>query len=136
MDDELWYLQKQSQRLQEFRREIQAKWADEAARELNLRFLNPHETDSASLVGNLIQQDAGLSKAATKLNAAQALSLEIEKLSATVIKQLDYCKQDIAMFHQVHEQYREYHSGARALFPTIEELIDRANSICKGVPTQ
>jgi hypothetical protein len=136
VDDELWHLEQQSNRLQAFRQEIQAKWADEAARELNLRYLNPHEQDGASLVANLVQQFDRLGEAATKFDAAEALSLDVETMSATISSQIEYCKQDITVFHQLYEQYREYGSGARALFPTIEELINRANTLCKGVPTE
>lgn len=135
MDDELWHLVQQSNRLQTFRQEIQARWADEAARQLNMRYLNPHEADSSSVIEYLVQHSSGLTEATAKLSTFRELSLHIETLMETLGSQVEYCEQDVVVFHQLHEQYREYHTGARALFPSIEELINRANALCNGVPT-
>lgn len=135
MDDELWHLVQQSSRLQTFRQEIQARWADEAAQQLNMRYLNPHEMDASSLINYLIQQSDGLSETAAKLTNVQELSLQIETLMETLGSQVEYCKQDEIIFHQLHEQYREYYTGARSLFPDIEQLINLANTFCNGVAT-
>jgi phosphoglycolate phosphatase-like HAD superfamily hydrolase len=136
MEDELWYMQQQSRVLQEFRREIQGLWDDEAARELNLRFLNPHQNDDQQMLAGLVGQDNALDGAHQRLDAAQGLAVQVEKLSAETNEQLELCRQDVETCYQLYEQYREYHSGAHALFPTIEELINRANASCKGVPTE
>jgi len=133
MEDEIWYMKQQSRVLQEFRREIQGFWDDEAAREMNVRYLNPHEDDDTQMTTGLDGQQNALQEAQVKLTSASEHALRAEKLSVEVLEQLELAEQDVSIAYQFYEQYRDYHSHARSFLPEIEKLIAEANSVCRGV---
>src|SRR5689334_10087166 len=64
LEDDLWMLEQQARRLAELRREIDAEWQDELARDLARRYLQPHSYHDATL-------RAALSELARALSAAE-----------------------------------------------------------------
>lgn len=133
MEDEIWYMKQQSRVLQEFRRDVQGFWDDEAAREMNVRYLNPHEDDDKQMITGLDGQQNALQEAQVKLASASEHALRAEKLSVEMLEQLEYADQDVSIAYQFYEQYQDYHSHARSFLPEIEKLITEANSVCRGV---
>ncbi|MBA3531140.1 MAG: hypothetical protein H0T73_04375 [Ardenticatenales bacterium] len=136
MADELWYIEQQSRVLQEFRGQVSTHWDDEASREINLRYLDPHHLDDAKMLAALRQQHTALDEGEHKLGVVRDIALTIEEVSVAIEEYLESCKQEVRICYQLLEQYREYHSGAQSLFPKIEALINQANSVCKGVPIE
>src|SRR4051794_7183658 len=56
LENDLWLLEQQSRALQECRRDLAWVWNDEAARELNRRYLDPHAADDGQLHRALHQE--------------------------------------------------------------------------------
>lgn len=136
MEDALWYMQQQSRVLQEFRKGIQRLWNDEASRTVNTKYLNPHEADDGIMLAEMQSQSQNLQEAKAKLQSADQHALEANRLSSEVGEYLTYCQQEVHTAYQYYEQYRDHHSRARTLLPQIEDAIDKANSVCRGVPKQ
>lgn len=136
MENELWRVKQQSRILQEFRGEIDPFWNDEAAKEMNLRYLNPHQDSDQRMLVNLREQNNNLNEAEFKLNSASKHGIQAERLSQLVAEQVEYTEQEMAVSLQFFEQYQEYLSITESLFPEIEDLIAQANSVCKGVPKE
>ena len=74
LDDALWSGAQQSRVLQDLRRDIRIVWDDEAAHEINSRYLNSHEADDLSLREEIKEQDELLKQADHKVDMAQKLS--------------------------------------------------------------
>ena len=50
MEEIIWFIQQCSRELQNFRSDIRSSWEDEASKELNSRYLNPHEDDNQEMI--------------------------------------------------------------------------------------
>lgn len=136
MEEELWYMQQQSRVVQEFRRDIERLWNDEASRAINTRFLNPHEADDKLMLAQMSSQHENLKEADAKLQTADQHAQEANRLSLEAAEFLQYSQQEVDTAYQYYEQYRDHHSAARELLPQIQEAINKANSVCQGVPKQ
>jgi hypothetical protein len=136
MEEILWYTKQQSRLLQEFRQEIQGFWDDEAARDINMRYLNPHQDDDKGMMDGFQGQSNALEEAKVKLSSANEHALQATKLSQEVAELLESTQQEVDIAHQFEEQYQEHHSIARSLLPQIAQSITLANSVCDGVATQ
>jgi hypothetical protein len=135
MEEQLWYAQQQSRVLREFRENIQGLWNDEASRELNTRYLNPHEEDDKQMLGHLQSQLTSLNLSSNSLVAAQQNALKAEKLSLECVETLKLAEEDSATAEQFYEQHRNYLVSAQGRFSEIERLIAQANHACNGVAT-
>lgn len=130
MDEILWFLGKRSQTLQHFRADIRGTWDDEAAKDLNLRYLNPHEEDNQQMLASLQYQQGQIHRTQTELEAAHQHSIKAEYHSQQVQQSLR---------HQVQESQQAYHclgvatesyKNAQASLPAIEHLMHKANAAC------
>jgi len=136
MEEILWYTKQQSRTLHEFRQEIQGLWDDSAARDINMRYLNPHQDDDNKMVDGFQGQYDALEKAKVKLNSANEHALQAEKLSQEIFELLEATQQDVDTAYHFEEQYKEHHFITRTLLAQIAQSIALANSVCEGVPRQ
>ena|SRR5690242_18830524 len=130
-DDSLWSVTQQSRVLQDLRRDIRIVWEDEAVREINSRYLNPHEADDLSMKEELKEQVELLKQAGHKVTAANEFARQVEEFSKTVAERGQFARQDLDNAYSSYDVFVQYNADARAKFPTIRQLISRANSACE-----
>lgn len=130
IEDSLWTLKQRSRVLQDFRQDIQGLWQDDAASEVNGRYFHPHEEDSKQTLAALNQQLSSLQKTDAELEVAKQYGLEISRLLDEVEKLLDFARQDISRSHSEYSYFQDQNSAAKGALPTIEQLINQANSCC------
>jgi hypothetical protein len=134
-EDELWYLAQQSRVLQDFRLQIRTLWEDEAARDINMRYLSPHQDDNARMIESFQLQRQNLLYTEEKIALSEEHADEAEKYSTEVNLLIEYVDEDIHVAYQFNEQYKGHIAVANSLIPEVEELIESANCACEGVPT-
>lgn len=130
MEDVLWSMSQRSRTLQELRRDIRLVWDDEAAHEINSRYLNPHDADNGRMAAALNEQLEHLKAAEQHLEKANSLELEIDECAAIVAEKLRFADQDLDSSYSNYDQYVHYKAEALSKFPVIRQLINRANSAC------
>jgi hypothetical protein len=130
LEETLWPLSQQSRALQELRRDIRHVWNDEAAREINSRYLNPHESDDGRMQTALNKQKDLLEQAGQKLESTREFAQLIEECAAVVTEKLRFVEQDMDNAYSNYDLYVQYNSDARAKFPLVQELISHANAAC------
>jgi hypothetical protein len=131
LDDALWSVTQQSRVLQDLRRDIRIVWEDEAAREVNGRYLNPHETDDLSMREETKEQSELLKQAGQKVTAANEFARQVEEFSKTVAERSQFARQDLDNAYSSYDVFVQYNADARSKFSTIRQLINRANSACE-----
>lgn len=130
MEESIWSLSQQSRALQELRKDKRGIWNDQAARDINSRYLDPHEIDSQQMLAALEQQKNALDQADSKLDAAQTYARQADECATVVMDKLKFVEQDITNAFSIYDLYVKYDSDARSKFPRVYELISRANSAC------
>jgi hypothetical protein len=131
LDDAIWSLTQASRVLQELRRDISVVWEDEAAREINSRYLNPHETDALSIRDEIREQAELLKQADQKLHAAKEFRQQADHHAKTVAERSQFARQDLDNAYSSYDVFVQYNSDACAKLPAIQQLINRANSACE-----
>ncbi len=134
MIEELWSLAQQSRILQAFRQEIQGVWNDEAARELNARYLNQHQDDDDRMRRSLDGQQRALQDMDLQLANAAELAVEATKLAEQVRALLHVVDQDVRTAYAQHELAARSVNAAKTQFPVIEQLLGQANTAGGGAP--
>lgn len=130
MEELLWSTAQQSRALQELRKDIQGVWQDEAARELTHRYLDPHESEDQRMLVGLNQQKETLEQASAKLTSAETYGQQAEDLSLQVNEGLQATEQELKSAYGNYDTHIHYNSEARSKLPTIQNLINQANSAC------
>lgn len=130
LEEALWSLSQQSRALQNLRRDISHVWNDEAAREINSRYLNQHETDVSHLQTALNEQRELLQQAGQKLESTKEIAQQLEECAAVVTEKLLFAEQDMENAYSNYDLYIQYNSDARSKFPLVQELISHANAAC------
>ena len=130
LEDILWRMVQQSRVLQELRREIQLVWDDNAAREVDNRYLNPHAGDDERLLEQLHLQDEFLDQSAMQLTAAQEDDQRAAEQAVVAMEQLRFANQDLQGAYGHYDVYARYHADARGKFPQVQSLIREANASC------
>jgi hypothetical protein len=130
LEESLWQLKQRSRVLQDYRQDIQRVWQDEAATEINGRYFHPHEEDSQQSLAALSKQLLLLSETDTKLQMTGQIILEANRLSEEIEQSIKCANQDISRSHSEYSVFQEQNSAARSELPTINQLINQANSCC------
>ncbi len=136
MEDAVFALQHQSRVLQELRREISGRWDDNAAHQLNQRYLDPHEADSAEMNAALQSQSVALDNAASHFEQAHEHAIQVENLAFAVDESLRYARRESITAREFQEQHRAALAQAQHLIPRVGDLIAAAEQTCQGVPRQ
>jgi len=134
MEDELWNTHHQSRVLQELRQRIAPQWDDEAARDLNLRYLNPHAEEDGQMLEEFRHQIQALGACDQSMYVVGEHVLAVERLSVEILEQLGQSEQELMTHYQYIEHHAEAVELARTLFGDVKSRIAEASAICKGVP--
>jgi hypothetical protein len=134
MEDLLYTMTRESHALQELRKDIQGIWVDTAARELNGRYLNPHESEDQQMLAALNNQKNNLDQTKIKLDSAQTCAQQAARHAEEVIDNLQSAEQELAKVRNDYDRYKQYDSEARSNLPIIQGWIDRANDACPEEP--
>lgn len=130
LDNDLWLLDQQARSLQDCRRDIAWVWDDDAARELNRRYLDPQAVDDETLRQALhrevdrleaLREAVDAAEVATRLaeDRAERMKYELGEMDREMKECEDACGRAIA-----------YVSEVDGLLPKISDLIDQANRAC------
>jgi len=130
MEEVLWSLSQQSRGLQNVRKDIGHVWDDEASREINSRYLNPHEQDDGRMQTAMNEQRELLNQAGRKLESTKELARQIEECAAMVAEKLRFAEHDMDNAYSNYDLYVQYNAEARSKFPLVQELISHANAAC------
>lgn len=130
MEEALWKMAQQSRVLQELRRDIQSVWDDEAAREINNRYLDPHQYDDQQMLAALNEQKNILDQATLKLVSVHTHALRANQLAEEVTEKLRLTEQDVKNAHSSYDLYIHYNSDAQSRIPLVRRLISQANDAC------
>lgn len=130
MEDELWLLQQKYRDLQEYRLEIRAVWDDAAAREINNRYLNSHETDAEQMQVSLNRQQTTLQQVDGKLDMVSKQVRLAEKLSHEIAQHIVSADEVLQDVHKHLDLFVQYNGEAVATIPSIYQFINSANSAC------
>lgn len=131
MEETLWKMSQQSRELQDLRREVGVIWDDEASRELNKRYLDPHADDDQAMRESLAQQDAALDQADGSLRSSREHALRAERLALEVSEWLREVEQHLNSAYDYYDLFMRYKTAASERFPVIERLLSDANGSCK-----
>ena len=132
MEDMLWSMTQESRTLQDLRKDIRGIWQDEAARELNGRYLDPHETEDQQMLAGLNRQKDALDQSRVELASAENSARQVEEYGTFVDEGLKSIEQKLQNLYENYETYTRYHPQARSKLPEIKKLLDLANSACIG----
>ena len=130
LEEALWSINQQARVLQDLRRDIRLVWEDEAARELNGRYLNPHESDDLSMRQQMKEQVELVNQAHNKVREAKEFGQQAEDFAKTVCERTQFARQDLDSAYSNYDLYVQYNSDARSKFPIIQRLINQANDAC------
>ena len=133
MEQQLWSLRQRFASLQDYRREIQRLWRDDAAHELNGRYFNPHEIDGETLQAELAAQLSALEKAAGELAQADNNARQAVEYAENLAHHLIHSDRESVVALQHLDVYGSSHAESEALFSVILNTIDAANGCCNGI---
>jgi hypothetical protein len=130
LEETLWLMSQQSRVLQDLRKDVGHVWDDEAAREINSRFLNLHEEDDVRMRSEMNEQRQLLERAGRELESAKEFAQQADECAAAVAEKLQFTEQDMDSAYSNFDLYVHYNAEANSKFPVVQELIRRANASC------
>jgi hypothetical protein len=131
LEEALWSMSQRSRALQDLRKDISHVWDDDAARDINGRYLDPHDFEDRRMRTGLTEQQGLLEQSATTLESATDLALQIDECSAIATEKLRFAEQDMDNSYSAYDLYVHYNSEARSKFPLVRELVNHANAACE-----
>lgn len=130
MEEILWRMRRHSQDLQELRGSIRGLWDDDAAREINSRYLNPHQEDTRRISTALLAQNDALEQSQAHVQAAVKHESQAKEFAVIVKQSLEFTAQESRQALNHHDQSLQQTAIGKELLPQISELIQSANSSC------
>lgn len=132
MEDMLWSMTQESRVLKELRQEIGGVWNDDASRELNSRYLDPHENEDSRMLVDLNKQKNALDESDAKLVSAETQGRYAEEYGSLVAESLKASKQDIQSAYGNYDHSIRFNSDSRSQFPIVNKLLNQANNACNA----
>lgn len=130
LEETLWLMSQQSRVLQDLRKDVGRVWDDEAAREINSRFLNLHEQDDVLMRSEMNEQGQLLERAGRELESAREFAQQADECAAAAAEKLRFAEQDMDSAYSNFDLYVHYNAESNSKFPVVQELIRRANAAC------
>ena len=130
VEEALWTLKQRFRRLQDYRRDMQGLWDDDASSEVNKRYFNPHGDDGEQTVASISKQMLALRNAESEFQIAKQHGLEVDRLLGEVEKLLEFVEEDLSRAYSEYGYFQDKNSEAKAELPTVDALISKANSCC------
>jgi hypothetical protein len=126
LQEALWYLQQQSRHLQDYRLDIRGIWADDAAIEIDRRYLDNHAQDSSQSARSLASQLASIVEADVEFDLADKAGTKATQLSQQIDRLLRLARADMNRSQAEYDIYQERHLAANAAIAETESLIAQA----------
>ncbi len=132
MEETLWKFARKNRDLRELRQDIAGIWQDDAARDINSRYLNPHESDAEEVLEALQKQYTYITEAAKFRSLAREEERSAADFTDKMTRSLHATEKEMALVFSSHEETLRLHGKAQDLIPKIDQLIQSANSSCQG----
>jgi len=136
MEELIWQFARSNRELQNLRKDIKSVWDDDAARAINSRYLDPHESDAHQVQISLQKQYTYISEARKFRRLALEEARRIDDFSHKIDVSLEATDREMSLVFSSHEEARNLYTKTQALFPQIDQFIQSANSTCEGVLTR
>ncbi|MEO1432436.1 MAG: hypothetical protein AAFV71_25875 [Cyanobacteria bacterium J06633_8] len=130
LGEALWQMQQQFRTLQDYRKDNQRLWNDNAAYEINGRYLNPHEKSYEQILQALQQQQTLLQKVHTLLTSVERHIVEISELSEEISRLLGITQEELQRSYSNYDMFITYHLEAKSGLREVYQLINQANKAC------
>ena len=131
MEDEIWLLTQKLREIKEYRLDTRVAWDDEAAYEINGRYLNPLESDADEMIAELNQQMELLQQVDEKLIHASRLAHTAEKLSKEAARHLQEADDMSLTVYKYLDLFVQHNVEALNIIPKVYQLVAQANAACK-----
>ncbi len=126
--DSLWRMGQISRVLQDYRKDIQYQWDDNASKELNLRYLNPHEDEDRKMMNLFQLHEEILKQLIHCISQIHEKFLELNQLWSDLERIKIKIRDEIKNAYANYDLYKENYSKSENLLPVIDDLIEKANS--------
>lgn len=130
LENDLWLLEQHSRSLQECRRDIAWVWDDEAARELNRRYLDPHTDDDEELRKSLHEVIEQLSRLSEAISDAEDAIQVAEDRAERVARELGEMDREMTEAERARMLAMSYVDEVDDVLPKIAELLANAENAC------
>lgn len=130
MEEILWRMKRHSQDLQDLRGSIRGLWNDDAAREINGRYLNPHQEDANRISATLLAQNDALEQSKVHVQGATGHEGKTKEFAVIVKQSLEFAVQETRQAQIHYDQSLQQAALGRERVPQIYELIQSANTSC------
>jgi len=131
LQDQIWLLERRSRSLQDFRKDIQSIWNDEAAREINDQYLSPHESDDKNMLKAFKEYQRLSDQVKQKVDSSREYFLKINESANQLPERFELIRENISSANCHNDEYLSYREEARAQFREIRRLIKQANQACE-----
>jgi hypothetical protein len=131
--EELWRLGQQSRVLQEFRANTRRVWNDQAAKDINGKYLEPHKDESSKMQKHLGEQRSALDQATAHIESAEGIGQKAAKCSTQTEQFLREAKEHTQSAYGHYEVCRRLQDDAKKRCDEVAALILEANGACGEV---
>lgn len=129
-EETIWYMNQTSSELVDFRKDIKARWADHAARQINDRYLDPHDENDRKMLDFLRMHHSKLSQVKDHIERAYEYTVQFNELSLDMEEMLNGINQEIGRARENHDAFRINRKEASDRLAIVYELIQKADSAC------
>ena len=136
MEEILWKFARRNRDLSELRKDIKGIWHDDAARDINRKYLDPHESDAQEVQSALQKQYVYVAEASKFRHQALTAERRVSDLVDKMTRSLNATDKEMTLVYSSYEESRELHNRAKDILPKVDQLIQSANSSCRGVITR
>ena len=128
-DETLWKMRFYSKEFQDYRDEHRMNWNDNASREVNMRYLDPHERSSESLLEHLKEHYQHLKELDTHVDKINIHSEKIRTLSHRIDENISIVEDDLNEAADSSNRWYEAKGAFVNQVSNVEAVIQQANSL-------
>jgi hypothetical protein len=114
MEEQFWIMQQQSRSLQAFRQDVASLWSDEAARALNVQYLDPHQECDTDMLEAFSHQLDHLEACTHRVAEARDHQVKADEASARATREVDRCDSHTQRSEQHLQEYQTLAAFARS----------------------
>lgn len=126
-DTSFWQLTRYAQELQDYRGMLIGQWDDNASRDINGQYLNPHAEDEAVMRGLLEKKQLTIGQLCEKLDTIEQVNNQIKALSEEIHKLLIHCEEDLRKAVTNYDFSLNRKNDAEVKIPQTIALLNTAN---------
>lgn len=128
-EDEIWYFHQYARTMQDYRDEISIVWDDNAAVEINGRYLDTHRDDHEKMEENLKDQHQSLMVLNEKFQILMGYFEKVNELSMKIETLINACHEDIAKSYNTMEFSKLKRSEAQLSLNKAVDALSKAKSM-------